>query len=438
MSARRSWLAISLLAVGLAPQVASQAPGEYLLSVLGCNGTRTTCSNPKNHQIYLLYSDDGASWSVLPGVPSFTGSVPDVVRRDDTIYVYMPQVLLRYHISTGQWDPPVSVSLFEKRAPWGYVDPSVRIDDQGRICMIYLPGDVSGNLGLCPPGVSSCVKEFLSAVEVIGTDGAMFEGVPGVPVSVQLQQGQGAWDPDWFFDGQRYVCYISRGQSVQVYTSSSLHGTYSLHSALPNGMLVSGFGGVPSGRFDPVTQRYWTYVHTTRNGQTVVRRAVHASLDQPLRDEDFQTVLQPSALGISGTVGSPGIAPNYDHMGTAIAYGASCGGPKLSGNGFSPALGSVGFELKLSGAASSALMATMLGTSSTSISLTGFGWPGCALLASPDVVLAGTTSAAGDLTVALAIPVLPALLGGTLYAQAIVASLPGTASAGLAVSIGRT
>jgi len=419
--------------------VRTQVPGEYILTVLGCDPSTTDCSTPRNHRTWVLTSDDGATWTTLPGFAPLSGSVPDVVRRGDTLYVYTPQTLHRYHITRGVWDPPVRVTINEPRAPWGYVDPSLILDDQGRIAMIYLPGNVQGYLGSCPPGQTSCEVEFLSAVEVDGSDGAAFIGVPGVRVSATVQMPGGAWDPDWFHDGRRYVCYISRGQSVQVFTSSSLHGDYRLHTALPNGYLAQGLGGVPCGRFDWSSGLYWTYAHTNVNGQTVVRRAVHETIDAPLSRASFVTVVSPGTLGLSGgTAASPGIAANSDHMGLAISYGEGCSPARYAGNGHPPAPGSVTFGLAVSAATPSTSLTIVLGTSAASISLSALGWPGCRLLTTPLVAVPGITDAAGAFDLTLSVPAWPSLVGATIYSQAIMATTPGTVTAGVSVAIGRS
>jgi hypothetical protein len=431
---------VLLLLCLLAPNKAllAQLPGEYLLAVHGCDPNNTNCKDPRNHSTYLLYSNDGASWQVLPGFTSFKGSVPDLVRRGDTLYVYTPQTLRRYHIKSQRWDPPVRVKLNDPKAPWGYVDPSLLIDDQGRLVILYLPGDLSGHLGRCPPNTPSCVKEFRSAVEAPDSDGAIFEAVAGTRVAVKLSQGQGAWDPDWFFDGQRYVAYISHGQSIQVYTSPTLHGSYALHTKLKDGMLVRGFGGVPCGHFDPTTQRYWTYAHTRVNGQEVVRRAVHATLDQELKDHDFQVVVQGTTLGTaSSRAESPAITVNFPHMGKAQAYGSACGSPELASNGRAPVLGSSVFGLELEKGDPGRVLALAFGAARTSVDLSVFGWPACRLQAHPDLVLGGTIAKDGSFAVTLPIPNNKSLLDKSLHTQAIIASVPGTASAGITVTIGR-
>jgi hypothetical protein len=188
------------------------------------------------------------------------------------------------------------------------VDPSLFVDDQGRLVLFYLPGILGQDPAGCAPGETACVKHFHSAVEVEGSNGTAFVAQPGDRVEVPINVPGSASDPDIFYDGTRYVLYISRGPSVEVYTGSTLHGSYTLLTSLPDGYLTRA-GGVPAGHFDPATASYWTYVHT---GEGVIRRAVHASLDTPLNDGDFTTVLSGSSIGLGASyrVESPGFAVN--------------------------------------------------------------------------------------------------------------------------------
>jgi outer membrane protein assembly factor BamB len=286
----------------------SNLQSPFLLAFHACDTTATDCRDPRNHQVYLAQSDDGANWSLVPDWEPYQGSVPDVIRRGDTIYVYTPGRVRRYRFSTNTWEDPVPMTLTDPEATGGYVDPSLFVDDQGRLVLFYLLGIVGQDPAGCAPGETTCVKHFHSAIEVEGSDGTAFVAEPGDRVQVTLDGPGSASDPDIFYDGNRYVLYISRGPSVQVYTSTTLHGSYTLSDSLPDGYL-SHAGGIPAGHFDPATARYWTYVHTT---QGVIGRAIHASLDMPLDESDFTTVLNSSSIGLGASyqVGSPGFAVN--------------------------------------------------------------------------------------------------------------------------------
>jgi len=282
--------------------------GAYLLAFHACDPDVSDCHGPRNHRIYLAQSDDGANWSVVPGWETYKGSVPDVIRRGDTLYVYTPDEVRRYDFATETWESPVSVKLTDTESPDGFVDPSLIIDDQDRLVLFYLVGIMGQDPAGCAPGETSCVKHFRSATEVEGSNGTEFVADSGDRVQVTITPPSTASDPDIFYDGNRYVIYIARGQSIQVYTSQTLLGDYTLLSGLPDGYLTY-VVGIGSGYFDQATSRYWTYGHTFEG---IIRRAVHASLDESLSDSDFTTVLTGSSIGLGASylVNSPGFAVN--------------------------------------------------------------------------------------------------------------------------------
>lgn len=88
-------LSITIIAVSISP-IGSQAASEsvtapYLMAFHACDiASIADCHNPQNHRVYLAQSDDGENWSLLPGWQPFSGSVPDVIRRGDTLYIYTP------------------------------------------------------------------------------------------------------------------------------------------------------------------------------------------------------------------------------------------------------------------------------------------------------------------------------------------------------------
>jgi len=158
------------------------------------------------------------------------------------------------------------------------------------------------------------VKQFHSATEVKGSNGAVFLVDEGTRVDVTLNDSKDtASDPDIFKGPNGYILYIFRGSSVQVLSSPTLRGSYTNIRDLPNGLLVSNFGGIPAGHYDASTGKYWTYIHTLQG----IKRAVHSSLDAQLQDSQFSTVISGSTFpGFSSSylVESPGFAVN-----TAIA-----------------------------------------------------------------------------------------------------------------------
>ena len=294
--------------VNSSPSTDPGISGAYLLAFHACDPDVSDCNDPRNHRVYLAQSDDGVNWSVVPGWETYKGSVPDVIRRGDTLYVYTPNKVRRYDFATETWESPVSVELTDTESPDGFVDPSLIIDDQDRLVLFYLVGIIGQDPAGCAPGETSCVKHFRSATEVDGSDGAQFVADSGDRVQVTIIPPSTASDPDIFYDGNRYVIYIARGQSIQVYTSQTLLGDYTLLSTLLDGYLTHDVG-VGSGYFDQATSRYWTYGHTFEG---IIRRAVHASLDESLSDSDFTTVLTGSSIGLGASylVQSPGFAVN--------------------------------------------------------------------------------------------------------------------------------
>jgi hypothetical protein len=278
------------------------------MALHACDRSVTNCSDPLNHSVYLVESDDGAAWRVVPGWKPYSGSVPDVIRRGNTLYVFSAgqNPLVRYRLDTGVIGPPAAVSLPGLEV--GFADPSLILDGQDRLVLFFLPGKKGGDPAGCAPGQPTCLQRFASATEIPGSDGTRFQlddgdratvslGGPGEPVS--------ASDPDIFYDGNRYVLYLSHGPSISVWTSPDLRGTFRKQADLS-----AGTGGVPSGYFDPASQRYWTYAHTARSGVAVIRRAVHSSLSRLLNESDWKTVIAGPSLGLSPTtnVESPGFA----------------------------------------------------------------------------------------------------------------------------------
>lgn len=288
--------------------------GAYLMAYHACDNSKSDCHNPQNHRVYLAQSDDGVTWSLVPGWVPYSGSVPDVIRRRNTLYIYSAgqNSLVRYHLDTNTMDAPAQATITGGQM---FVDPSLFVDEQGRLVLFFLYGQMGGDPAGCMPGDTSCVRNIGSATEVQGSDGTQFTLDDGQRISVTLGPSaayRSASDPDIFYDGKQYVLYLSHGPSISVWASADLHGSYSLVTTLPNGMLTSGTGGVPSGYFDPTSGQYWTYVHVDKNNRTIIRRAVHDNLGRGLLENDWVTVITGESIGIgeSFSVASPGFAVN--------------------------------------------------------------------------------------------------------------------------------
>lgn len=313
--------ALPLAAAGLAALVLGPAAhglgpvsGKYLMPFLACNRSGgAQCNDPRNHQVYLAESSDGASWALVPGWTPYSGSVPDLVRRGSTLYIYTPGNLARYHLDTNVLDPPTPVTI--DGAPGGFVDPSPTQGSNGRIVLFFLPGVMGQDPAGCAPSEQTCTKVIRSATEAAGSDGSRFTLDPGDRASITLNRNGGPLtgsDPDIFSDGSQYVLYVSEGSSTIAYTSSTLQGAYSLV-----GDLTGGTGGIASGGY--VDGRYWTFAHTNRPEGTAIRRAIHSGPSTRLDEGSWQTVLTGAGIGLGASfdVQSPGFAAN--DPGTACA-----------------------------------------------------------------------------------------------------------------------
>lgn len=281
------------------PSEGAVALQRFVMPLHACEPRASDCRDPRNHRVLLAQSADGRSFTPVPGFVSYRGSVPDAVRRGNTLYLFTPGELTRFHLDTGKLDPPVAVSLQGDPGGSGFVDPSPVLDENGRIVLFYLPGILGGDPAGCPPGAPSCVKQIASATEVEGSDGQSFSIDTGARLHVTVGTSENyrtASDPDVFFDGKAWVVYVSHGASLSVWTSSVLRGTY-----IKTGDLTAGTGGVGSGHFDEPAGRYWTYSHVTKDGKSVIRRAVHPSLMARLTESDFETVVTPETLGLPAT-----------------------------------------------------------------------------------------------------------------------------------------
>jgi hypothetical protein len=152
---------------------------HYLLAFGACDQAAlgSACNDVRNKTTYLAQSDDGVSWSLVPGWPASNGSVPDVIRRGSTIYFYVHtepgslNQLIRYHVDTGVLDPPVSVAV-TGLGSGGFVDPSLIQDADGSLVLFFLPGILDREPAGCLPTEDPCLKHFQSATEVAGSDGA--------------------------------------------------------------------------------------------------------------------------------------------------------------------------------------------------------------------------------------------------------------------------
>jgi hypothetical protein len=183
------------------------------------------------------------------------------------------------------------------------------VDEQGRIVLVYLNSTGLTNQDPAFCKTYPCDKIFDSAVEVTGSDGTQFIQQSNNRVKVTLQSGT-ASDPDIFRDGSKYYIYVSVGSSVKVYSSATLHGTYTPLTGLPENNTLTTQGGIPCGMFNPGTKQYWTYVHSPEGGKAIIKRGVHNGFTASLTN--MTTIITGATIGIGSvaTVESPGITEN--------------------------------------------------------------------------------------------------------------------------------
>ncbi len=292
---------------------ASALTGAYLMAFHGCDGGNDTCDMPDNHHVYIASSDDGVHWTVPDDWQPYQASVPDLVERGDTIYIYSPNEVVLIDKTTGEVSEPIAVDLEAEELPAGFVDPSPTLDDEGRIVLFCIAGSLTGGIGTCTGGETTCTIHVYSATETDARDGIHFTLDEGTRADVELDTSTSfktATDPDIFYDGTQYVLYVSQGASMTVWTSAELRGNYTLVDTLPDGLLNLGTGGVGSGVRDETTGMIWTFAHVTEDGVFLIRRAVHADFSTQLAEDDFSVIIQGTDLGMSaeqGNVASPGI-----------------------------------------------------------------------------------------------------------------------------------
>lgn len=230
------------------------------------------------------------------------------------MYLYNPRTLRRYHIDTDTWEDSIPVRLVHRDgATELFVDPSPILDDNEKIVLFYIVGQIGGDSARCLSSQTSCVKLFRSATEVQDSDGAAFVIDEGNRAEIAITSTSTASDPDIFKGPAGFVLYISRGPSVQVLSSDNLRGSYANVPGLPDGIMARGSGGIPSGHYEVSTSQYWTYVHAPQGNTPVIRRAVHRSVISPISDAQFSTIITGcdfTGLGCSYRVESPGFAVN--------------------------------------------------------------------------------------------------------------------------------
>lgn len=281
---------------------------NYIIAFHTCDAT---CTGFQDHMVNLAESNDGTNWTLVPNFIPYQSSVPDPVIRGNKLYVYTPNKVKRFDNSTNSWDAnPVSISVVDvNNNPILFVDPSAIVDSSGNIVLFFLRVDtISGNPAGCI--TYPCTKYFNSAVEVSGSDGTLFVMQSGDRKSILLNSSpQTASDPDIYFDGTKYILYISKGLTTVAFQSSTMHGSY---TSFPNlsGDILTTQGGIPCGYFDLSSNQYWTYIHANVSGNTVIRQEIHNDFNSQLMN--FNSVISGPIIGepSSTTTESPGFCVN--------------------------------------------------------------------------------------------------------------------------------
>lgn len=303
---------------------------KYIMPFHTCDKTTSSnCGDPINHVTRLAESDNGLQWSLVSGFTPLKGggmippiSVPDLIQRGNKAYLYVPSAVYIYDRTSGKWSSNTSYTVAdESGASIRFVDPSPMLDAEGRIVLFFLNSSTSG-MGMDPAGCSAypCTKRFDSAIEVEGSDGKRFVMQSGVRVLLTLDGSalRTGSDPDIYYDGTKYILYVSAGSSTLAFSSSTLHGSYT--PLVGTSGLLTSIGGVPCGHYDAETKRYWTYVQSNEGGTNVIKRAVHADFSKQLAASDFTTVINASALGLGAQTNaeSPGVTLNAWLGATAV------------------------------------------------------------------------------------------------------------------------
>ena len=297
-------------------------PGAYLMAMFSCDGS--ICMDPAafNHEVWIMYSDDGETWNLPEPNEPFSGSVPDLIRRDNTLYVYGGRgTVRRYHFDTDTWEDPVPNEQTGDYVHWDDISPVM--GDDGLLHLFFLASDISGeprDPAECPEtSTTPCTQRFRSAIEVEGSDGALFEVQEDSRLEISLNPGERSSDPDVFrlVDG-RWGMYITWLKRTALFVSDDLHGTYEPAEELgmppflgpPDRMVASGF-------YNEQTGQYWTYADTplplSSGFEVGIQRAVHDDVNEVLNISDFETVVRggdESGLPSGYWAASPGITLN--------------------------------------------------------------------------------------------------------------------------------
>jgi len=261
------------------------------------------------HQIGCVASEVVATNNNGMTIGLRKGSVPDLLIRDDELYVFSLPKLHRMNPKSKKEELAHFHVLNDKDELVLQVDPSPIMDENGRMVLFFLVGIAGVDPARCPQDQRQCTKKFRSATEIEGSKGKRFRLDPGIRAEVTITQGHFASDPDVFLGPDGYYLYISRGAQVQAMFSKTLRGTFSPISSLPNGMLSRNAGGVPAGLYDPKEKRFRTFITRHKGGnRTEIHMAIHRDFSTSLESSAFKPIITPHLLGDRDlSIASPGV-----------------------------------------------------------------------------------------------------------------------------------
>jgi hypothetical protein len=296
--------------------------GDYLMAIFACDAIICMEPNAFNHEVWIAYSDDGVDWTFPQEDVPFEGSVPDIIRRENTLYAFGGRgTIKRYHFDRDEWEDPVEYTTTDGDIRWN--DKSPIIGEDGLIHLFFLASEVSGHDPAdCPEdNEGPCQQYFRSAIEVEGSDGTLYELQETPNLVVELQPGQRASDPDVFQlkDG-RWGMMITWLEGTAFFVSDTLHGEYQPADGLGDPPYIADpFYGLGVSHYIPEDDQYWTYINypgeIPGSEEVMIRieRAVHDNFDRKLSESDFQSVIKEgdgSGLPQNYWAASPGFTFN--------------------------------------------------------------------------------------------------------------------------------
>jgi len=236
---------------------------KYLMAYHVCATGSSDCTNPTNHKVRLAQSADGASWADVSGWTEYSGSVPELARRDNDLFV-VSQGVTQIDLTTGVATRRTFVVLTAdgENAMARDVAFGPALED-GRLSVVYVPSmqDI----------VTGEPEPVYFAEEVDGSDGTCFQ------YSAQIASTEGQsfhiTDPDLFFDGLNFILYTSSGPNTHAFQSSTIDGSYTYVHQVAS----SSGGGVPSGVLNDAGQvMTYTNKEESNGGPIAIYQAVHA------------------------------------------------------------------------------------------------------------------------------------------------------------------